>query len=134
MTLRFKKIKSKYPNLTLQSHVLDYRSYLQALSFSKVNIGFTSLINRDIYTRRYFEAPFAGGIFMAQYSVLYRHLSSDLQNLFFFPNHLPSISECRSALLRYSADINSIQSFSSFFSKNNINTRVNILANFLYEG
>lgn len=126
--------KIKHHNLTLVCKPLPYDQYLSCLGLAKVHIGFTSLLNRDIYTRRYFEIPFSRSVLLARFSTIYNSLSVDLSSVAWFYDHTPTVSEALAALIKYN-DINFTSSFTEelegFYQKNSINSRLKPILSFI---
>ena len=85
-------------NSKIENKNLNYSQYLSLLSCARVNLGFISRINRDSYTRRYFECPFSNSLFLAYESNLYKQLSQNMPNILFYKTMLPTVADCIRAL------------------------------------
>ena len=117
----------------LKPFPLAYQAYLSNLTIGKVILGFTSKDNRDLYTRRYFEAPLANSIFLAQDSMLYRELSSDLNNIYFYKNHLPNVEDCINGLrLANTLKRQSNENINHFYEKNSPLARASLFEPIFY--
>ncbi len=124
---------SNIGNSRIQNKHLDYSDYLSLLSSAKVNLGFISLINNDLYTRRYFESPFSNSIFLAYESEFYKELCENMPNILFYKNRTPTIDDCIRAydFSNLSSHYPSKEQKSLFYEKNSIYKRANLFEDFL---
>lgn len=123
------------PNISrITNKHFKYNDYLSLLSLSRVNIGFLSGINNDIYTRRYFECPFSNSLFLAYLSDYYQELSAGMPNIIFCKNKLPTIEDCIKALniSKLKDHYPTTKQKETFYRKNSIYARARIFTNFLY--
>ena len=122
------------PNVSrISNRHISYKDYLGLLSSSKVNIGFVSSINNDIYTRRYFECPFSNSLLLAFDSELYKKLSKNMPNILFCKNKIPSLEDCIRALkiAKLRNHYPTTNQRKNFYDKNSIYARTRIFRDFL---
>ena len=120
-------------NSKIQNKHLKYSDYLSLLSCARVNLGFISNMNNDLYTRRYFECPFSNSLFLAYESEFYKKFSQNMPNIFFYKNKVPTIDECIEALnfSKLSLHYPNEKQKKSFYKKNSIYERANLFNMFL---
>ena len=78
-----KNIKSK-DNITFIPGSLDPYQYSDIVRKSSVCLGFLSRVNRDDYTRRYFEIPACGGFIIGEKSEFLKSLFKENEEMIFY--------------------------------------------------
>ena len=74
---------------------LEPEKYRAVIENSAMCLGFLSRLNRDDYTRRYFEVPACGGFLLAERTPLVKKMFTEDQEMIFFSNPEEAIKKCK---------------------------------------
>lgn len=77
---------------------LDPTAYRQVISNSAICLGFLSRVNRDNYTRRYFEIPACRGFLLAERTDFALSLFTEGKEVEYFTESIEAVEKCRTYL------------------------------------
>lgn len=77
---------------------LSGADYREVIWRSQICLGFLSRLNRDDYTRRYFEIPACGGFLMAERTTFARSLFEEGKEVEYFSEPKEAVAKCKAYL------------------------------------